>query len=548
MTISPKNKKILRFRLSWKLLILFGFFIVTIGITTLIIFNGLKKADNLLTYTTHKIEEIAAEQCHKVFHSVGQQKIKQRASDIGNQLSLYLMLHPKKTITDLKQDAFFTKIAIQQIGQSGYTAIHDSKGINHFHINPFLVDSDLHDLKDKLPAFWKILEKSLAGESEGFYKWEDSDGQIREKYMYIAPISPTTEDGTELRLAVTIYSDEFFASSLPVQKEFKNNLEQATDSFNALLRNINEGVFLLIFLIIALGCGLFLFIHSYFYSPLRKLSKIAAKVSDGDIKLIAPENSTDEIGELAKSVNNLRHKLMKNNQGLKDKVEEQTEKMKSFVSVTSHQLRTPLTGIKWLLQILKKNPENNLSENQHHLLEQISETNERLIHLVNNLLNVSKLETEGIEVKREINDIQKTVEHVLQDNISLIKTNKITVVNKIKKELMVFVDEEKISQVFHNLISNALKYANKKITIEFKKEKGLIVFTVKDDGMGIPEEQQAKLFQKFFRASNAKAKKIEGSGLGLYIAKMIVEAHKGKIWYESHENDGSAFHFSISLK
>jgi len=125
--------------------------------------------------------------------------------DVATQMEIFIKSHPKMKKDDYSRDPWLKAIAVQKVGETGYTAIHDDKGINYFHVNPQIVGTDLHDLSTKLPAFWKILEASLKGPASGYYDWKDADGKIRSKYMYLSPVKDT-----DLIVAATTYIDEFF--------------------------------------------------------------------------------------------------------------------------------------------------------------------------------------------------------------------------------------------------------------------------------------------------------------------------------------------------
>ncbi|OGF28580.1 hypothetical protein A2331_04190 [Candidatus Falkowbacteria bacterium RIFOXYB2_FULL_34_18] len=247
--------------------------------------------------------------------------------------------------------------------------------------------------------------------------------------------------------------------------------------------------------------------------------------------------------------------------------ERKIEQMKTeFVSVASHQLKTPLTGIKWFTELLLNGRAGKISEKQKDFLTQISLSNSRMIKLVGDLLDVSHIETgKKFEINKTESDINEIIDQAISDNQNLIKEKNIKIENKIKEAVRTkFVfDKEKIRQVFYNLISNACKYSKNDGIIEIgcgcEIEKGVfrahcgcdfdsekeIAFYVKDDGMGIPKKQQEKIFEKFFRADNAIIAQSDGTGLGLYIAKAIVVAHGGSMWFESKENRGTIFHFSL---
>lgn len=226
------------------------------------------------------------------------------------------------------------------------------------------------------------------------------------------------------------------------------------------------------------------------------------------------------------------------------------DRMKSeFVSVASHQLRTPLTGIRWFSELLLEDGKK-ISKEHREYIQEIYNSNERMINLVNDLLNVSRIETgRNFEVRKEKTDINLILREVIEEQAPLAKKKKIKINHSenLSDKFLLNIDGVKIRQVFQNLLSNAIKYSPEKtsITIDQIKKGRKTIFFVKDSGFGIPVDQQGRIFEKFFRASNVLMTGAEGTGLGLYIVKSIVEAHRGKIWFESKENDGTTFFVEI---
>jgi len=228
---------------------------------------------------------------------------------------------------------------------------------------------------------------------------------------------------------------------------------------------------------------------------------------------------------------------------------EQIEKMKSeFVSVASHQLRTPLTGIKWFAELMLRGKAGVVSESQKDFLQQIHDSNERMIALVEDLLNVSRIETgTKFEIKKVPTNVVEIIDSLTTDLVGLAHKHEVTLEKSgafpITYELP--LDADKIRQVFANLLSNAVKYSKKggKVIVDLKdtRAENKVLITVKDTGLGIPKKQQSRMFEKFFRADNVQTAETEGTGLGLYIAKAIIEGHGGKIWFESEENVGTTF-------
>lgn len=222
-----------------------------------------------------------------------------------------------------------------------------------------------------------------------------------------------------------------------------------------------------------------------------------------------------------------------------------------FVSIVSHQLRTPLTGIRWFTNLLLGNKKKNLNKEQLDFLEQINTSNKKMIQLVNDLLDVSHIET-GYKFKITKEDclVFPIIQDVLKENIMLIKTKGLKIKNHVPKNLKIKADRVKIRQVWQNLLSNATNYSprGKEITIAAEKGADGPIFSVKDEGIGIPQKQQNRLFEKFFRAKNAALQDPNGTGLGLYITRGIIHGHGGDIWFKSAESKGTTFFFSIPNK
>lgn len=226
-------------------------------------------------------------------------------------------------------------------------------------------------------------------------------------------------------------------------------------------------------------------------------------------------------------------------------------RMKSeFISVASHQLRTPLSAIKWETEIFLSKYNKGLTQKQLASVENVRVLTFRMSKLVNDLLDVARIEQGRFILKREKVDFVAMVKGAIKEYNSLLKSKNVRLVLKEKKRLPKFWgDPEKIRLVLDNLIGNAIKYISQrgKIEIEIGKIQGFAVFSIKDNGVGIPLEQQKHIFDKFFRSDNAVKYQTDGTGLGLFISKNIVEQSGGKIWFESKEEVGSIFSFSIPL-
>lgn len=230
----------------------------------------------------------------------------------------------------------------------------------------------------------------------------------------------------------------------------------------------------------------------------------------------------------------------------------EADKLKyEFITIAAHKLRTPLTKIKWAAKELSE--EIKIGENKN-LISQIMRSNEQLIELTDILLNTSKTEEEKYnKYMYELTPVslEELTKDILLDVEDQIKLKDIKIVSNFKKNLAkVNVDKERINSVIQILLENAVIYSIKggEIKISLGKDKENLIFSVKDNGIGIPKKDQPYIFFKFFRADNVKTVETEGSGLGLVLAKNIIERHGGKIGFESKgENKGTKFWFSLPL-
>lgn len=222
-----------------------------------------------------------------------------------------------------------------------------------------------------------------------------------------------------------------------------------------------------------------------------------------------------------------------------------------FISIASHQLRTPLSSIKWFVEMLLNGDTGKVNKQQADFLQEAAECNERMIKLVNDLLNVSRIEQERVAIQPQENDFLKLVKSVVREMRPLAKDKKTMIEIKAPKTLnKIMFDDELIRQVIQNLLSNAIKYTpdKGKVVITVKKQKDYIECSVQDNGYGVPDDQHENIFQKFFRAKNVLAREAEGNGLGLYLAKAVVESSGGRIWFESEQMKGSTFYFTLPTK
>jgi PAS domain S-box-containing protein len=230
--------------------------------------------------------------------------------------------------------------------------------------------------------------------------------------------------------------------------------------------------------------------------------------------------------------------------------EKRIDLMKSeFISLASHQLRTPLTAIGWYMEMLEAEVDG-LSDDQKDYVEQILSSHDRMVDLVNSLLNVSRIELGKLKIDPERIKLKDLVEKTSKELLPQIQQKKIHYKETIPDDLELFVDVPLVEMVIENLLSNAVKYTpeDQSITLTVMTDGEELRFEVCDTGMGIPDHQQKRVFEKLFRADNVVQSDTDGTGIGLYIAKYTSEAWGGRLWFESQEGKGTTFYFTVPMK
>ncbi len=307
---------------------------------------------------------------------------------------------------------------------------------------------------------------------------------------------------------------------------------------------------------------------------------LALRINDRVISFLSfNRNKGQAISELVKSVNRVktadqlclaillsakyRDYLIENNQRLSRLNQDMTKQANiserqlarldkakdEFVSMMSHQLRTPLTSIKGYLSLILEGDFGQISAKQREMLNEVFKSSEQMAHTINDFLNVSRLQTGRFLLEKDVVDLQDLIaeevnnaQHYITDS----KQIQLKIIGKPASKMN--IDKSKIAQAIGNLLDNALYYSlpSGKIKVELAEVDGRIEVKINDDGIGVPESERDDIFQKFYRADNAKKQRPDGAGIGLYLVREIVLAHHGQVFYKPLDK-GSEFGFWLPV-
>ena len=289
---------------------------------------------------------------------------------------------------------------------------------------------------------------------------------------------------------------------------------------------------------------------------------LSSQYANRDVKAL--DTIVDELGIAIRNALSI-HEVQSLNANLEQRIETATRELRAsnaqlqkldeakdeFISMASHQLRTPLTSIKGYVSMLMDGDVGEVSEEQKHLLQEAFMSSERMVRLIGDFLNVSRLQTGKFVLDKHPVDLAK----IVSEEVEGLQTNAQSrglsfTFKKLKNIPELNLDENKIHQVIMNFCDNAIYYSkeNSNINVSLAVVNNQVEFSVKDTGIGVPADEQAQLFNKFFRATNARKQRPDGTGVGLFLAKKVIDAHDGKIVFESEEGKGSTFGFRLPIK
>jgi len=298
----------------------------------------------------------------------------------------------------------------------------------------------------------------------------------------------------------------------------------------------------LIFVFIAILASFTAFILSRNITrPLRTLARAAKQVSEGDLDFRVTVTRGDEIGTLGSFFSDMISRLKE----VQERQEVISRSKSEFVSLAAHQLRTPLSALKWSLHMFLKGDLGEATKLQRDTLQRTYNANERMIRLVNELLNVARLEEGRFGYTLEEFSFTEFVKELGERYVLYTEPKKQKLVLDVPdEEILMFGDKDRLALALGNLIENAIDYSPAKSAIEVKvgrKNASFVEFEVKDQGMGIPEADKVRIFGKFARGANVMREETTGTGLGLFITRNVILHHGGDVRFISTEGKGTTF-------
>ncbi len=480
--------------------------------------------------------------------------------DVNNEIDV----KKKKAIQSLRTVFHTTKL-----GETGYLAVFDSNGLMLIHPNNSWEGKNMGGLPDPMtgkPLLMEFAESSRKQDPVLHYKWDkpnDPRHHVYEKLGWAKYFK-----GFNWYIIATVYVDELKSSSRQVRMYIS--------------------LIALLFFIVAFFEG-YRFTKSL-VNPVMRLSQVTREVRDGNMDVRSDISSNDEIGELSANFDSMVTQLKLRTDQLKSinnelqeankKLKELDEMKSSFLSTVSHELRTPLTSVLGFAKITRNKLDNTVFPEDAKIMKTIRQAKEnlgiivsegvRLTDLINDVLDLAKMEAERIEWKREQLDIREVVEKAAATGAYLLEEKGLTLIREMDAELPeVMGDRDRLIQVLLNLLSNAAKFTSLgSITVrgervsrsnagmpggsymaaaQGRENEEFIKVSVIDTGIGIAPEDYEKVFEQFIQVGDTLTDKPRGTGLGLPICRHIIEHHGGVIWATGEVGKGSTFSFVLPL-
>nr|WP_321512864.1 HAMP domain-containing sensor histidine kinase [uncultured Pseudodesulfovibrio sp.] len=382
---------------------------------------------------------------------------------------------------------------------------------------------------EDLTRFGEILDETLKKHPTYTNEWKE----LTQEYQLTLNPGENTDDNLAPNVTVREWTDILEQSLFDNATDMENRLNSLHDAGQ---RAADIGLYgLLACLALGVGGGLSLawFLNRSLAEVQRGIRDLGTGATPRDVRIL----SGDELGELALAFNAMAARLRREEQMRSD-----------FIAMLSHEIRTPMTSVREAVDLIESGTFGDVNDKQRKFLQIAEKESARLSDLLTRLLSVSRMESETLELHIQDTDGERLVTSTVERLAPAAEAKGITLISEAAS--MTFrADPEHIRQVLMNLVGNGIKFTPKggSVTVTGTIMPDEIVFCVHDTGPGIPEEEQSRVFQKYYREPQIRDS-VDGAGLGLAISKRIVLAHGGRIWLTSEPGHGSKFCFSLPIK
>jgi signal transduction histidine kinase len=403
---------------------------------------------------------------------------------------------------------------------------------------PLLVNKSRRSTADKDYAFSLLRKmdevnlKLVVLETGAFIAMKNGDVKLARSYVVSSEYTDYKEQLS------TLYTD-WGKEEERITAVF--NQRVSADSQYILIANV-------VFPILAVIAGIIIafLMSSSIVGPLRKIYSATQELEKGNFNVRTEVKTGDEVEELSNSFNRATERL-----GKLDQEKKQLEEAKTrFMSITSHELRSPMTPMKAQLQMLEEGYFGKLKKKQKDATDIVLRNTERLDNIIMDFLEISRIEAARLKFTFIKTDLALYIKRLVEEMKGFMPEKNISLVLNLEKLPVFEVDPDRVMQVLRNLINNAIKFSkdNGKVLITISRKGKFILFSVQDFGIGIKPEAQPHIFEPFFQAEQTMYRQYGGTGLGLAICRGIIRSQEGEVWFKSNNGEGTTFNFTIPLK
>ena len=266
--------------LRGKILIAFlALTLISVGFVSTISFRSLYEVGMVIKQNTIDMGDSIVNESISALEDLGRRLVHRRALYVASEIDLFIRYHPSLNSSELMQDEDLKRIAVQGVGNTGYTMVYDKSYIAHFHPDPKMVSTNLHNtMQGEVVHFWSILERSQVGEASGYYDWEDDEGNVRSKYMYCVPV-----EGTDLIVAASTYIDEYSAPAGETKEMIASVILTTSRYIDEQMEEVQYTFFLIIIGVIIIASGVIFLLSRTITRPLLALTKGAEVIGKGEL-------------------------------------------------------------------------------------------------------------------------------------------------------------------------------------------------------------------------------------------------------------------------